>query len=468
MDGTMNFENDFENDFESEFDGDFEASHWDTAEKNATRAFEFYEEGKMSQALEAIDNALETDPSNSRWHFNKALTLDAMSRFCEAIAEYQAALDIEPGDAEIMNCLAVDFTRSGGYDLAIDTFEEIEKNHPDFEPAYCNRIITYTEMGDYELAEQMFYHAQQINENCPLCFYNLGNSFFVQGTYDKAVWCWEKTALLEPAHPQIHYRIAQGCWAMGDNDNAFSEFIEELRNNPGDVEVIFDFGIFLLHTGKIDSAAEKFRRILEVEPDFAPAVHYMGEIELDAGNREKAEKLFERAASLDEQLCGPKFRLAQLALKKEQTKKAFELLAEELMLCPENAEVASAIGIMMYQLGQFDYAMHAFLKAGELGSSNAINYIFMAKILTARGEQKDARQFLEYAMDICPKNAKIARQVAMIYADMKEPEVAIKAVSFVKKDFSVFALRKKMQMQLAFRKTLDIFSSGLKSMRLKK
>lgn len=47
---------------------------------------------------------------------------------------------------------------------------------PEFEPSYCNRIITYAEMGQHDMAEQMFYLAQQIDEECPLCYYNIGNS----------------------------------------------------------------------------------------------------------------------------------------------------------------------------------------------------------------------------------------------------------------------------------------------------
>ncbi len=124
-----------------------------------------------------------------------------------------------------------------------------------------------------------------------------------------------------------------------------------------------------------------------------------------------------------------------------------------------DVEVVTAIGIMLFEIGKFDCAMHSFLRASELGSVDALNYIFMAKILSIRGEQKDAQQFLEYAMELCPGDAKIAKKVAMIYADMQKPEIAIDAISFVKNDFFVFAFRKRAQMQLAFRKTISVLSA---------
>jgi tetratricopeptide (TPR) repeat protein len=183
--------------FDSGFEQNEDSSCWDQAEQKAMQAYELYEDGKMNEALSAMNEALELNPANDRWHFNKALTLDAMERFEEAIGEYKAALELNGGDIEILNCLAVDYTRSGQYDMALDVFNQIEKIDSQFEPGYCNRIITYTEMGNYEMAEQMFYLAQQINDTCPLCFYNIGNSFYIQGNYKKAVWCWQRTAAIE-------------------------------------------------------------------------------------------------------------------------------------------------------------------------------------------------------------------------------------------------------------------------------
>ncbi|MHC5076236.1 MAG: tetratricopeptide repeat protein, partial [Planctomycetota bacterium] len=171
---------------------------YDEAEQMARQAYELYEDGQISQSLQELEAALEINPSNSAWHFNKALALDALNYFEDAIKEYEIALELNPYDLEILNSLAVDYTRAGQYDLAIETFERIEKLDSAFEPSYCNRIIAYTEMGKHEVAEQMFYVAQQIDPDCPLCYYNIGNSLFIRGEYKKAIHCWLKTKRFEP------------------------------------------------------------------------------------------------------------------------------------------------------------------------------------------------------------------------------------------------------------------------------
>lgn len=212
---------------------DMEYGYYSDAEHKARMAMEFYEDGKIIQALAQLNDALQINPSNCTWHFNKALTLDSIDRFDEAIAEYELASQLNPEDPEILNALAIDYTRTGQYDRAIELFEYIQQLDPMYEPSYCNRIIAYTEMEQHDMAEQMFYLAQQIEPDCILCYYNIGNSLFIRRQYAKAIHCWEKTANLEPTHPQINYQIAQAYWAQGQLDNAGEYFLAELRLHPG-------------------------------------------------------------------------------------------------------------------------------------------------------------------------------------------------------------------------------------------
>ena len=312
-------------------------------------------------------------------------------------------------------------------------------------------------MGDYELAEQMFYLAQQINENCPLCFYNVGNLFFIRGDYKKAVWCWEKTAALEPSHPQINYRIAQACWNLGDKDMAQRQFIEELKTNPGDTEVVFDFGLFLLHSGNVSAAAEKFNRILETQPDYAPAVFYLGEIELNRKNFHAAEKYYRKAIELDGRLTGPRFRLGQIAFERGSRDDAFSLLASELELNVEQTEVLIPIGLIMTEMGQLDYATHCFLKVSELDSTNGVNYLYLAKAMALRGEDEDAQQFLDYAMELEPENSALAKETAKTYLQMRNPQKAFLILSQCRQESRDLSFR---LLELAVR--FEIFKTDVK------
>jgi tetratricopeptide (TPR) repeat protein len=396
------------------FDG-AEFGPYDRAERNARKAFELYEDGKMTQALSELDQALEINPTNSAWHFNKGLTLDAINRFEEAIAEYETALQLSPSDLEILNALAVDYTRTGLYDRALSTFEDIEQQDPKFEPCYCNRIITYAEMGQHDLAEQMFYLAQQIESDCPLCYYNIGNSLFARGQYKKAVRCWLRTAELEPTHPQIHYRIAQAFWSDGDQDRAREHFMTELRANPADVEVIMDLALFLLELGDVESAREKFHRILEFDADFAPALFYLGEMHFDRGEIDRAVELFQQAMEKDATLPGPHYRLAQQALSSHRTGDARAYLLTELDLDVDDSNTLTSMGSMFLTLGDPDHATQCLLRATGIDKHNADAYHYLGIAAANKGYYEDSTRFFGRAIELNAVHAGALKGAALAH-----------------------------------------------------
>ena len=406
--------------------------YYSEAERKVRKAFELYEDGRMLQALFALEKAIEINPSNSSWHFNKALTLDAVNQFDDAIAEYEIALQLDPNDLEILNSLAVDYTRTGQYDLAIDTFEQIEQLDPAFEPCYCNRIITYTEMGQHDVAEQMFYLAQQIKADCALCYYNIGNSLFVRSEYKKAIHCWLRTAELEPTHPQINYRIAQAYWSDGDSKRAREHFLAELRNNPGDVDVILDFGLFLLESGDTESAKEKFNRILELQPDSPAASFYLGEIAFDNADYQQAVWLFNQALQKDDGLVGPCYRLAQHALIQGQKQRAKDYLLAELKLAPEDSDTLVSMGSMFLTICEPDYAIQCLLRAVDIDSANEDGYYYLGLASAIKGRLDDAAEFFGHTLDITPTDIRALRDSAIVHSAMGRFKEAIERIKKAK------------------------------------
>lgn len=388
-------------------ENDDPAHEWDQAESMALEAFELYEKGQMKQALEKLSGALELAPGHSEWYFNAALALDGLEEYEKAIDYYVLALKETPDDEEILNCLAVNYTRTTRYDLALETFEKIEQSNPGFEPCYCNRIITYTEMEQHDKAEQMFYLAQQIDPDCPLCFYNIGNSLFTQGKYERAIWCWDKCSELDPKHPQIHFRLAQACWVSGQGDRARSEFLAELRQNSTDLEVILDFGLFLLENGDLEAAKEKFNRILEFDETFAHAQFYLGEVCLAQGNYLAAERWYRRAIETDGKLVGPRFRLAGIYQVKHHQQAAAELLVEEFELGIDDADVLCTTGWMLIEMKADEEAVRCFLQILEQEDSNADVFFGLGAALAMGGEYDGALQCIKQAIRLNPNKPEL-------------------------------------------------------------
>ena len=352
----------------------FSDSGWTDAELHIEQAQDFYEQGHWIEALRELQAAININPHYAKWYFNKGLTLDSLTRFSEATEAYRLAHDLDPHDPEVLNCLAVDYTRLGQYDLAIKAFEELEKIEPDFEPSYCNRIITYSEMGLHEKAEEMFYLARQLKDHCPFCYYNIGNSLFSRHQYDRAIWCWQQTRSLTPNHPQINYRIAQAHWAKGNLDKAKQSFLEELRNHPGDIDTLLDMGILLLEMNDIESAQEKFNRILEMDENQPQAHHYLGEIHLHHGRLPQATECFNRTITINPKQSGTHYRLGECYLKLGQLANARKHLVEELNVSPDQPRLLLDLGCLLEEVGEQTKAIHCFEQAIELDPNDPQGY----------------------------------------------------------------------------------------------
>ena len=408
---------------------DFGFSHeWDQAEQMATEAFELYEHGQMAEAMEKLDGAIRQGPEHGEWFFNMGLTLDALEEYDKALEFYERALECAPDDVEIMNCLGVDYTRTAQYDMALTIFERIEQLDPSFEPCYCNRIITYTEMEQHDKAEQMFYLAQQIEADCALCYYNIGNSLFSQQDYERAIWCWEKCAEIEPNHPQIHYRLAQACWVSGQGSRAREEFLIEIRKNPANLDILLDFGLFLLESGNFESAREKFNRILEFDPAFAPAHFYLGEVFRLQADTRRADRCYHKAIECDAAMSGPRFRLAELYTPQGRVQKSIQLLRAEFRLGVDDIDVLKAMGWMFLNADELTDACNYFIQALAEVESDYEPYFGLSMTLLVHGDYSGAFDCIEQALMLDANRAELYLCAGWLHYKLAQWDAALDCV----------------------------------------
>ena len=396
---------------DTEYDPTF-SGDWTDAEHRIDRAHDLYESGMLLQALQELEAAVAINPNNKDWLFNIGLTLDSLDRYYDAIEAYSQAYELDPHDPEVLNCLGINYTRVGQHDQALKCFEELEDLAHDFEPGYCNRIITYAEMGRHEDAEAMFYLARQLQEHCPLCYYNMGNSLFARQLYDRAIWCWQQTQKLSPSHPQTDYRIALAYWAKGDHFQAKENFIAALRRRPGDVEVLLDTGILLLEMGELDGAREKLNRVLELEPRHGQAHHYLGELALNANDLPGAIEHFNQALSLNPNQPGSHYRLGECFIRQGAIVNAREHLLAETKVSPGEFEVLLDMGCLLEAVGESTEAMHCFERAIDIEPDDAHGYHNLSLSYYSAGLLEQGMELSRHVLKLQPTHLGALRSLA--------------------------------------------------------
>ncbi len=179
--------------------------------------------------------------------------------------------------------------------------------------------------------------------------------------------------------------------------------------------MIFDFGLFQLETGDLESAREKFNRILEFNPHFAPALFYRGEISFQSGDNDKAVEFYNKALECDEDIQGPRYRLAQHAIMNDQNAQAKSYLLAEMKLALEDCETLVSMGSMFITIGDLGCATSCLLRAIDNNSTAADAYYYLGLASAIRGEFDEASELFSHALDINSEHIPALRDSAYVY-----------------------------------------------------
>ena len=347
-------------------------NEWIDAEQRVDRARDLYEQGQLAEAAAELRTALVAQPDQAAWHFNLALTLEAMEDYTEAIASFHVAIDLVGEDVECLNCLAACLAHLGRYHEALDCYARIDAVDNDYEPSYCNRIATYTELGNHEQAEVMFYRARQITDACPMCSYNIGTSLYVRGLGDRAILCWQEVLQLQPDHPSVHGRLAEAYWRLGKRELACQHFQAQLGADPNDSELLLDYGDLLMDLRRYGSARRRYAQAARLSPTDADVYVALGELAMKSSDADEAERWFQTAVTFGENRPRARIRLAQLLLKRHDVAQAAKHLTLALKNCFDDPKLLEEAGQVLMDAQLTHQARRVLGRLAELCPNNAV------------------------------------------------------------------------------------------------
>jgi tetratricopeptide (TPR) repeat protein len=81
-------------------------SSYSPLDSHYNRGVEFYDDGKLPDAIREYRMAIEDNPANVRAHYNLAVCYHDQGKRAEAAAEYDAVLRLDPANARAMVSLA--------------------------------------------------------------------------------------------------------------------------------------------------------------------------------------------------------------------------------------------------------------------------------------------------------------------------------------------------------------------------
>ncbi|MCR4404109.1 MAG: tetratricopeptide repeat protein [Candidatus Acetothermia bacterium] len=183
--------------------------------------------------------------------------------------------------------------------------------------------------------------------------------------------------------------------AAGSDQALFEELLTYDEQNP---ELHYRYGQFLEEMGRYNEALKQLDRALELKPDHAGSLILYGDIKLDAKEYDEAIAKYQQALPLiaaeRERLKRVRTRLAQAYMGRGENDPAVELLSKVLADSPDDQQVLTLMGDILFGSGKFAEAASYYKKALESGVKPELQ-VKLANAYLKAGSPKEAGELFD-------------------------------------------------------------------------
>ncbi|KPK28219.1 MAG: hypothetical protein AMJ61_03210 [Desulfobacterales bacterium SG8_35_2] len=185
----------------------------------------YNEQGDIAKALAQFQAALQINPDFADAYTNIGLLYIRLGQVQQALEYYQNALQLKPASPEAHNNIGVAYVRLEMLDKAVASFQESLRLNSQQPGVYNNLGDAYEKMGLLDKAIQEYRKAIQIEANNGEAYNHLGIAFAKKGMPEEAIGYFKSALEIDPDDPGYHNNIAN-AYAM----KGLTEFADKHRN----------------------------------------------------------------------------------------------------------------------------------------------------------------------------------------------------------------------------------------------
>lgn len=358
----------------------------------------YAESGDLQHAAKVVEDVPAQDRT-SKMEFALGAAYEQMKRTKDAIAAYQRAVDIDPGDTRAMGALGQALLNDDQLDAALKIYQQLADADPDDVSTLIHIGEIERRQGKYEDALATIKKALQKDPDNLEAGYNDGLLLDVLSRYDDA---------------------AQEYQHMVDlTSHANGAYTSEEKNNRG---------IFLERLGgiyheqnKTDLAIATYQKMIDMGGDSALR-GYQGQIETyrDAKMFDKAADVAHKAVAADPKNVDLKMMLADQLVDDGKPDDAISMTKGLLNNSADDRKVWLELAQLDTRLHRWKDAEEALNKADGLTTKkeDRVTVLFLRGALSERQKHYDpAENFFRQALDLDPSNAMVLNYLGYMLAD---------------------------------------------------
>jgi tetratricopeptide (TPR) repeat protein len=388
-------------------------------------------QGELEEAIEHYKIALQIDPKFAETHYNLGEALARQGKAEEAIQHYKNALQVDPNFVKAHNNLGLELRKQGKTDEALQHYKKALQIDPNFELLYTNLADVLLDLGKTDEALQHYRKALQIRPDYVNAHNSLGVLLEKQGKTDEAIQHYRKALQIKPDFVKAHNNLGIALTEQGKTDEAIAHYNKALELKPENIEALFNMGDALVKQGKTEQAINYLNKALQIDPDYAKAHSNIGSIYTKQKNFEKAIYHNNEALRLNPQLAEPHNNLGIALMHEGKIDAAISEFKKALQLKPDFSMAENNLNRALAIQKEIETEISRFEELLKDNPENVELHFQLGNLYFSIGDQRQAEQQYNKALQLNPKFVPAINNLALITAANKEYDKALTIFSDV-------------------------------------
>jgi tetratricopeptide (TPR) repeat protein len=232
-------------------------------------------EGKISQAVEAYEQAIISDPTNPATYISLARVQLLAGLYQEALKNADNALLLNPNNAMALTVKAWALNYMEDYLGAEATIAQALELDANNALAYAVNAEILLDQGNYEDIETaiaMSRKAQELAPNALETHRIRGYVLFYTANYEDALAEYQAAIALNDKLWDLHYSLGAIYKAIGEYDLAVQEMLAAVALNPTNPDILTEISRTYAAVGQFGKAIQYAEQALSLDPS-SPRLH---------------------------------------------------------------------------------------------------------------------------------------------------------------------------------------------------
>ena len=358
--------------------------------------------GRHGRATAHYRRALEMEPGNAEIMTALCRAMLHLDRFEEAAGYAEAALQVNPDQAEVHFHLGVARQVFNEIDAAEDSYREVIRLHPDHAEARQNLGYLLMLKGQFEEADRHLARALDLEPGYVEAQANMALVALSKKKPEQAILHFQRVLAVRPDDVTYNHMLGKALRETGNLDEAISRYRIALSIDPASFEAHQKLAMALESKGLLDEAIEHYHEALKISPGSPIAQTNMGGVLQSRGEFDKAIPHFREALANDPNLVEARVNLGNVLRQQGRLEEALTQLRAALSLQPEMAAAHSSLGDAQQARGRFKEAIAAYRRALKLDPDSAAVHRNLGIALGTQNQLDEAIEHFRKVLELQP------------------------------------------------------------------